>query len=243
VLKDYATSPNAITQGNSIVASICPRDLTSSNTSPGYGYNPAVAALINRLKEKLKGSCLPRPLSVDADGQTLCRIVEAVPPSVLESKGQDCPTYCPANGREYINPNDAADVNSAMAKAVLQQMSQGKNCDTAGGVPCSSMCTCLLEQETGSNLTTCQNDPDGPTVTGLPPGYCYIDPDNGIGTNPDLVAKCPASQRRILRFAGNGGLVNGNTVAVPLANAFVFTACQGSAISASPAVDTSTATQ
>ena len=37
---------------NSIVSSICAPDLTDPN-SPGYGYRPAMAALVNRMKEQL----------------------------------------------------------------------------------------------------------------------------------------------------------------------------------------------
>jgi hypothetical protein len=40
---------------NAIVASICPKDLTYANrTSRGYGYNPAVAALANRMSRLLE---------------------------------------------------------------------------------------------------------------------------------------------------------------------------------------------
>jgi hypothetical protein len=52
VLHDYALSPNAIGQ-NSVVASVCPSDLTSDPASPGYGYNPAIDALVARMKERL----------------------------------------------------------------------------------------------------------------------------------------------------------------------------------------------
>ena len=56
VLHDYALSNNVTTQGNSIVASICPRDLTSAAASPGYGYNPVMATIVDRVKQQLKGS-------------------------------------------------------------------------------------------------------------------------------------------------------------------------------------------
>jgi hypothetical protein len=38
---------------NAIVASICPK--ISERTNPAYGYNPAMAAIIERLKEQLRG--------------------------------------------------------------------------------------------------------------------------------------------------------------------------------------------
>ena len=55
------------------------------------------------------------------------------------------------------------------------------------------------------------------------------------GSNPALVANCPAGQSRILRFVGSNpsGSGPGLHVPVPLPNAFVFTACQGSALTES----------
>ncbi len=50
VLRDYAR--NATAPGNSIVASICPKDVTSDPGSAGYGYTPAIDALVARMKEK-----------------------------------------------------------------------------------------------------------------------------------------------------------------------------------------------
>jgi hypothetical protein len=228
VLHDYALQGG--TQGNSIVASICPNDLKSANTSPGYGYNPAVAALINRLKEKLKGSCLPRPLTstTDAQGNVVlpCNVVEVVSATTLNKV--DCLTYCKNNLRDVASASTNPDgsPNPQMTAAVLDSMKQSKLCDGAGQPACSSMCMCTLPQEQGADLTTCQNATDG-SEDKLAPGYCYVDPANGAGTNLDVVAKCPASQQRILRFVGNNPTAG---VAVPLGGAFVFTACQGSAI-------------
>jgi hypothetical protein len=50
---------------NAIVASICPKVVKATGdpaSDPNYGYNPAVGAIIERLKEALKGKCLPRPI-------------------------------------------------------------------------------------------------------------------------------------------------------------------------------------
>ncbi len=147
VLRDYATTNvPEMTQGNSIVASICPRDLTSTNTSPGYGYNPAVAALISRLKEKLKGSCLPRPLTVE-NGILPCAVVEVVPTGNIDStKYSGCDDYCTKMGRDIPSPpaNPDGPPNANMVAAVLDSMKQSKICDSAGTLPCSDMCLCAL---------------------------------------------------------------------------------------------------
>jgi len=56
VLHDYAVgttyAPGAKT-GNSIVTSICPKDLTGNSTNPSYGYNPATDAIVARIAERL----------------------------------------------------------------------------------------------------------------------------------------------------------------------------------------------
>ena len=140
VLHDYAVQGTI--SGNSIVAAICPADLTSAPTDPGYGYNPAVAALVSRLKEKLKGSCLPRPLTVQPDGTVPCNVVEVVSGQTATSQASDCATFCQKNQR--------GTADSQMQTAVLGFMSQSGLCDHAGQPACSSMCLCLLNQESGS---------------------------------------------------------------------------------------------
>jgi hypothetical protein len=234
VLHDYATK--APVQGNSIVASICPADVKSTDKAgPGYGYNPAVAALVTRLKEKLKGSCLPRPLAVKADGTVPCAVVEVVS---MTDNIAGCDDFCKTNDRDPVLSTDP------MRQAVLESMKSTGLCDKANtNTPCSGMCLCELRQETNdpnsgdTSLTTCQNADEG-TVDQLPAGYCYVDPDlvdpatgNHIaGTNTALVDNCPTTQRRILRFAGNN--VSGTPpIAVPLSGAMVYTACQGSSLS------------
>jgi hypothetical protein len=220
VLHDYATQGTVT--GNSIVASICPADVraTTDKGSPGYGYNPAVAALVNRLKEKLKGSCLPRPLAVDPDTYKVpCSVVEVVGSS---GTGGDCDKFCKDNKRTPVAPGDP------MRNAVVDSMSRSSLCGTSSTAACNDMCLCVLPQEEGDNLGTCQNADEG-TVASLPPGYCYVDPEAGAGSNTDLVENCPSTQRRILRFVGNQPTAVGGT-AVPLTGALVFTACQGSAL-------------
>jgi len=69
VLKDFGD--------NSIVASICARNLMKD--AQDYGYRPAVDAIVDRLKGKLAGSCLPRQLTPDSTGQIPCSVVEVRP--------------------------------------------------------------------------------------------------------------------------------------------------------------------
>jgi hypothetical protein len=66
---------------NSIVASLCARNLTRLGDQD-YGYRPAVDAIIDRLKEALTVKCLPRKLEVAADGSVPCSVIEATTSAV-----------------------------------------------------------------------------------------------------------------------------------------------------------------
>jgi hypothetical protein len=156
---------------NAIVASICPK--VSDQTSPDYGYNPAVGAIIERLKEALKGKCLPRAIQTDpVTSQVLCKVVEA------QKMGCDCGL----KGRAVADPS--------IKSAVEDQLQKAGDCGTGTQEACSTWCQCEIVQLTGSDLAACQhNQPAAP-------GYCYIDK----AANADLVSKCPANQPQLLRF-------------------------------------------
>ena len=69
-------------QNQGIAASICPAQLANPNNADGtpaadYGYRPAVKAIIDRLKQALRGQCLPRTLTANAQGEVPCLIIEA----------------------------------------------------------------------------------------------------------------------------------------------------------------------
>jgi len=84
-----------------IVASICPKftDPAAGKDpalDPNYGYNPAVAAIIDRLRGKLLGNCLPRVIQTDpATHQVLCTMIEAQPSGCGD---------CSAEGRAPASP-------------------------------------------------------------------------------------------------------------------------------------------
>jgi hypothetical protein len=197
---------------NSVVASICPKVLDMGNAD--YGYNPAVKAIIDRLKDALRGKCLPRPLvpaSADAPveglepGQVPCAVVEAV----LPPAGQSC--GCDANANRLPIERDE------LRQAVLNKLKQNQSCGVKGGTPCDAYCTCEIAQFSGADLMTCQN-----TKTPSQPGYCYINAAPGepnVG-NPDLVADCPADSKRLLNFGEQ----------TPAPGAIALVACLGASL-------------
>jgi hypothetical protein len=66
-------------------------------------------------------------------------------------------------------------------------------------------------------LQICRNDTDAAGVE----GWCYVD-DDARFSNPELVANCPSTQKRLLRFVGRGLGANTTT----------FVACTGSSFAA-----------
>lgn len=194
-------SPN-----NAIVASICPKDLKWANRATrGYGYNPAVRALVDRLKEKLGGTCLPRPLDADEKGVLPCAVVEVINKARLDG--------CNCGSIDRDTP--AAELQTAVRRAL-----KGDNlCDLEDGTgpACADMCLCELKQLTGDTqcLTAPNIEKDAAAA-----GYCYVDPE----INPEsaeVVAACPADQKRMLRIVGQA------ENPAPFPGSRVFIACAG----------------
>jgi hypothetical protein len=208
VLKDFGD--------NAIVASICPK-ISGDKANADYGYNPAVKAIIDRLKEALKGKCLPRPLvpatvdtaNVDLEvGQVPCKVIEAV----LPKNGAAC-SCDEAQKRLDIS------AKPELRDAILSKLKQNQTCDQKMGTACADYCTCELAQLSGAELTTCQNDANNPPMT---PGYCYINaaPNEPNVGNADLVKDCSADSKRLLRFVGN----------TPTPGAIALVACIGASL-------------
>ncbi len=191
---------------NSIVASICPK-VTDPNTVEGgdqnaaFGYNPAVAAIIDRLKEVLGGRCLPRQLVPNEETQQ-------VPCAVVEATRTENPCD-PARGRGPV----AAEV----VPAVHKQLQASGSCGGTTSIACDSYNLCEILQLKEEPQQQCLNTQNYPPTS--VPGYCYIDAAQGIGDDSLLVG-CPATEQRKLRFVGE------NT---PQSGSITFIACVGAA--------------
>lgn len=199
VLKDFG----AVSSGNAVVASICPKTLSVSKTDASYGYNPAVAALIEQLRQNLGPRCFPRQLTLDENGQVPCSVVEGNAPAV----GQACAACEVAAGRGAVTPSTRA--------AVLNQLRVAGACDGAGQPACESMCLCALNQYDGSDLRTCQSSSMSPV--GLRPGFCYVDPSQTGDParrldESGLVTNCPVTEKRLIRVLGDDSPRKGVTV-------------------------------
>ena len=183
-----------------IVASVCPAQLDDPRAERGdYGYRAATGAIVDRLKSRLSGECLHRALTPDKDKQVECLIIEAraVP------AGETC--SCDAPGLKARQ-----DIQSGHEEAKKQV--RGDAVAEAAGWNCF----CEIKQLSGEAQQACQYDgsrfpktSDGAAAD----GWCYID----AGSNPpagdaSLVATCPATEQRKLRFVGAGEPLNDTTL-------------------------------
>jgi hypothetical protein len=201
---------------NAIVASICPKVIKANGPAsgdPNYGYNPAVGAIINRLKDALKGKCLPRPIEtapIDPENlalgsEVLCKVVEA------QKSGCNCD---PALGRKDVDP--------AIVPAVRKQLERTGQCGTGNQPKCDTWCQCEIVQAQGDQLAKCQANQTAA------PGYCYVDKDVDSGNQ---LKNCPSNQQQMLRFVDDG---HNQT---PAKGAVAFIACLGAPVGAQADAD------
>jgi hypothetical protein len=239
VLKDFGAATT-----NSIVASICPKlpgRTDQERGEPDYGYNPAVNAIVDRLKEAFTGKCLSRQLNVkkDANGNPVvppvipCKIVE-----VTRVEGQACGGSGEPQGG--CDPKQGrGSVSTQLQSAVREQLrTNAKNCGAEGQPKCEDFCMCTINALTNrDDVNLCQTaDKDSALQSIATPGYCYVDPlpppaGQGIGKVEAIQAgNCKETEPRRLRFAGKDTPVNGS---------ITFIACLGE-VDTNATIDAST---
>ncbi|MFO0658431.1 MAG: hypothetical protein U0165_01160 [Polyangiaceae bacterium] len=192
VLKDFNNKVN----GNGIGASICAKNV-DDNTKDDYGYRPAVAAIIDRLKSQLSGRCYERALSVtqvpnkDNTSETLpsaaCLIIEASDPKDADHTKPSTDCKCDGKGETPVS----SEINSVLVGAVKDDF----------------FCRCELTQFEGNALKLCQTDPssnlslNGQAIS----GWCYVDPANAKddaskAAADKIVEKCDENSKHTIRF-------------------------------------------
>jgi hypothetical protein len=193
-----------------LVGSICPADLTDPSLA-SFGYRPLLGALRDKLGRKLAGQCLPLSLTPDAAGQVPCFMLEA------RHESGDC--VCDAaTGRRPVDPANGCFIESAKQDPLYELLDWNCFCEIAqlggDGEPRPD-----AEGQCNDPLCACQYDPtlsDSPQLDGEPVnGWCYVDGTTvpPVG-DPALAAGCPADERRLLRFVGEGVAVAGAVVFV-----------------------------
>lgn len=156
-------------------ASICPRTTTGNPASPGFGYNPAVDAVIRRIEAGLGASCVDE-LAADVDTTLACRVLE------VGARGCDCALP----GRRALPDAVQAQVDAELAALCAQR-----------GDDCSDYCACEVVPLAGADKTACMTEVEPSTGD----GWCYISPGQGIGSE-ELVEHCPEDRPRTVRVIG-----------------------------------------
>lgn len=180
-----------------IVGSICPAQIDDLGASD-YGYRPAIGALIERIKVELKDPCFSRPLTLNEAAQVSCLVLESPP----MTDGQACSCdYAP--GRRSVPGAHGAAVTAAKEEGA----ELGLDLD----------CFCEIEQLADEELKACREQLV-PQVGGVDvDGWCYVDPSHPQGGVDELVEHCPVTEKRTIRFVGEGRPVN---------DALMFYTCQ-----------------
>jgi len=178
------------TQG--IVSSICPINVADNATGddPLYGYRPAVAMLIDRLKNVLTYQCLPEKLPVTS-GQVPCLILAQLPAST----GGSCKNPICDKAQGLIGPGGTVAPGQTFDQAVLDSFCDSQEAQyeaLVSGLPAGQMpppdpakqSVCALVQ-----LTPQANAADfmgGSCKTSKDPGWCYVT-GAAAGTCPQAI--------------------------------------------------------
>lgn len=132
-----------------IIASLCPIQLTDK-TKPTYGYNPAVQAIIDRLKDALTTQCLPQALTRDETKKVPCLVLTQlaeVTDRCDESKG-------------------LAPVDPDIEKKFKEQQAAEQGTVKAGDTDVTKLPVCVLQQFIAENGQSCSGNNT--------PGWCYV---------------------------------------------------------------------
>ncbi len=156
-----------------IIASLCPISLALLGATPAeqeaskqraeYGYNPAVTAIIDRLKNALTTQCLPQKLTREP-------VTKEVPCLVLAQLGEVTDS-CEAQGLKRPEP-------AILEKFLAQQRLESGDFKDAG-TDLANLPVCELPQVTVDPGQTCKD--------GLGKGWCYV--ENGAAARP--AGRCP----------------------------------------------------
>jgi hypothetical protein len=156
-----------------IVASICPAN-TDDPDAADFGYRPVMNTVLDRLRVKLRGRCLPHALGLGPDGTVPCILMEAFTPK----DGTTC------------NCSDPAFPGRSLPTSDLLTPDVTKLGD----------CICEIQPLAGAARDACER---GDAAFGQESGWCYVDPLVSRDPRQcDLVKECPATERRILRYFG-----------------------------------------
>jgi hypothetical protein len=175
-----------------IVSSLCPihvQDQMGGN-DPLFGYRPAVAVIIDRLKNALTNQCLPQKLTQDVTQPVPCLILVTLPQS--QSNGSTClnPSCDPNQGlsvpdasvlQKFCATQESAFNASGGAKSGLPDPANQAVCQLNELVPGAGMNTSAVTFG-GGNF-----DATGSCANSTTPGWCYVEGNAAKGCAQAIV--------------------------------------------------------
>jgi hypothetical protein len=155
---------------NGIVSSLCPIDVNDNATKddPNYGYRPAVATIINRLKNALTNQCLPQKLAVGTGNsdQVPCLILVQMP---VNNKGSCLNPVCNTQQGLSVPASDVLTKFCASAEATFNANGGSK----AGLTDPATQSVCVLQQLTPNTFPADFVNGSCESAT-ADPGWCYV---------------------------------------------------------------------
>ena len=179
-------------------------------TSSGGSGGTAVAGAPSSGGSGTGGTTVNIFLDLIRTDSTTC-LPRALPPPEL---GSDCHIFeatTDAASATCSLPARTAVSSEPVIGAARSRLEAGGFCGGAPMPDCTSFHVCEIEKADPSCL---QATPSPDAV-----GWCYIDPDSGVG-DPSLVATCPMSARRLIRFVGENTPLRGAVVMVACGSGF-----------------------
>lgn len=161
-----------------IISSLCPIQLTDP-TQPTYGYRPAVASIIDRLKNALTTQCLPQKLREPG--------AEAAPvPCLVLAQLSEKEDSCAAHGLSAPK-KEILDVFLAQQRAESGKVGEG-------GLDLAALPVCEIPQQVAERGATCKDAAEM--------AWCYVENDPANKKSP--AGRCPQA---LIFSSGTAALV------------------------------------
>ena len=160
-----------------VVASLCAKVVSGSTSDPAYGYNPAMQAIVNRLKKSLAQQCLPQKLQRDATGEVPCLVLAEYKTQTDQAAGCTDPGMCnPADPTTCgCKPDDATCI--ATYKNILSRyQSQFRATLGDAGASAPTPVACIFQQIADPACSQSQNA-----------GWCYVEGTAATGGCPQAI--------------------------------------------------------
>ena len=160
-----------------VVASLCAKVVSGSTSDPAYGYNPAMQAIVNRLKKSLAQQCLPQKLHPDTTGNVPCLVLAEYKTQTDQAAGCTDPGMCnPADpttcGCKADDANCIATYKNILSR--YQHEFQASLGDAGASTP--TPVACIFQQIADP---TCSKSPNA--------GWCYVEGTANTGGCPQAI--------------------------------------------------------